>query len=201
MTKEPKIGIVMNTNQGGLRALTGAGDAVVAKQVTFPPTLSGSHGKAWLCDTETMRRRLKVPADEDATLAHWVIEAPWAHPVWHSYSLILLHLRPLATKRETLFYKDGATHELILHAMDPDADREAIITGTRDFGKAWLLPTNFSAQFIEVRDELAMSRVRESAVAICNHHLSPDTDFIREWAFLYGDNTMIDRPGRGRRAR
>lgn len=193
--KGPKIGIVMGTGQGGLRALTGVGNAVVESPVSIAPTIMGPHGKAWLCDHASLRRKLNVRDDQDGTVEHWIIEAPWAHPVWHSYSILLLHLRPLPDKRETLFYLENASHEMMLHAMDPKADREAIIIGSGLFGGMWLTPTNFAAQFVEISDDLARDRIRKAVEIICAGNLSPDSDFINDWADLFGDNMMKDRPG------
>lgn len=185
---------VLGTGAGNARFLSGGQtEAEVKRPVSAEPVLKGDKGKAWLCDLEAARRHYGVTTDQDATLAHWIIEAPWAHPIWHSYSLILVHLRPLADGRKTMFYLPDATHEIWVYALDPDADRDAAIAN----GSApsmWLDPKNFAAQFIEVEDSLAYDRVKAAVQKICDGKLSPDTDFTYQWAKLFGDNMLKDRP-------
>ena len=166
--------------------------AEIKQPINLPPDISGVSGKAWSVDLAGQEPSLKFIQKDDATLTHWVVEAPWAHPVWHSYSIVLLHLRPLVGKT-TLFYKEGATHEIWVYAQNPDSNRTKLIQGgpLKDY---WLHPMNFAAQFIELTDELALERVKGSVQQICDGKLSPDTDFIQDWARLYGNNMMKDRP-------
>jgi hypothetical protein len=160
--------------------------------VTAPPIVSGPHGRAWLSDMAGIARLHNANPENDATLAAWIVEAPWAHPAWHSYSVVLVHLRPLPHARErTLVHLDGATHELWVYALDPTKDRNKMLIGKeRGF---WLQPINFAAQFIETSDDLALARVRAAVQEICDGDLCPDTDFIRDWARRFGDNMMKDR--------
>jgi hypothetical protein len=177
-----------------IEALAGVGGSPPAKitdPVTAPPVVSGPHGRAWLCDLAATRKVLNIKPESDGTLANWVVEAPWAHPCWHSYALILVHLRPLLDRRETLLYLDGATHELWLYAVDPGKDRNKLLIGKER--NMYLQPLNFAAQFIETSDDLALARVRVAVQEICNGDLCPDTDFIRDWARRFGDNMLKDR--------
>lgn len=186
------IGVV-GTGAGVMRLLGGDDVAPIKHPITAPPVVQGEHGKAWLCDTAVGRRQKSVADADDACLAHWIIEAPRAHPVWHSYSLVLIHLRAMPGKR-TLIYLDEATHELWLYALNPDADRNPMLaTGIVD---CWMRPGNFASQFIELSDELARDRVRQSVQTICDGKLSPDTDWRQAWIKLYGDNMQKDRPHR-----
>lgn len=188
--------IVLGTGAGNVRFLSGeVGPAPVPKPVHAPPAQYGPHGKAWLCDLKAARRKHGVTPEQDATLDHWLIEAAWAHPIWHSYSLVLVHLRPLADGRKTLFYLPDATHEIWLYALDPEADREKAIADGTALG-SWLAPKNFAAQFIEITDDLARERVRAAVQKICDGKLSPDTDYTSQWAALFGDNMLKERPGR-----
>ncbi|HJQ59413.1 MAG TPA: hypothetical protein VJ890_21075 [Vineibacter sp.] len=160
--------------------------------ITMAPTIVGSLGRAWLADLAVMRNRLEIESDRDGTLTSWVIEVPWANPVWHSYALTLIHLRPIDGLR-TKFYLAGATHELWLYAMDPDAPRDDIVNGRLDsLSRFWLEPKNFAAQFIETDDAAALQRVRAAVMKICEGKLSPDTDYIRHWMHLFGDNMIKD---------
>lgn len=157
--------------------------------VTTPPTYTGIAGKAWKGDIEAMRVSAKAKRGEDATVCCWVVEAAWAHPLWHSYWLVLIHLRSLPNqKREIKFYLEGATHELWLYALDPDKPRQEML----DTGRMKLLtPMNFSAQIIEDSDQVAAYLIEQAVKDICAGKLNPDTDFIRQWAQRFGDNMML----------
>ncbi len=188
MNDKLTIGI-LGTSAGNMRALGGDGTAPIKDPVMARPSISGPHGRAWLCDNANGRRMMNIDPADDGTLAHWVIEAPWAHPVWHSYSLVLIHLRPMPDKRKTLIYLDGATHELWLYVIDPGHDRNNMIaTGLVDGD--WLHPGNFAGQFIELDDELAQDRIKQTVQQICNGNLSPDTDHQSSWVRLFGDHMM-----------
>ena len=165
----------------------------VQDEITTLPEIAAAHGRAWRCDLDGLRRKLGVARDGDATLVMWVIEAPWAHPFWHSYVLVLVHLRPLPDGRPTKLYFEGATHELWLHALDPGGRRQPLISGFEPLGSAScrpLTPINFAAQFIEPDDTSALGRVERAVRRVCNGTLSPDTDFIRQWMHLFGDNMI-----------
>jgi hypothetical protein len=186
-----RIGVI-GTGAGNMRALGGDGRAEIVDPISARPVIAGKHGKAWLCDLAEARRRLSVRDEDDGTLAHWIVEAPWAHPVWHSYSIVLVHLRPMPDGRKTLIYLDDASHELWVMACDPNKDRNGVLAGGSVDG-LWLYPKNFAAQFIEITDELAQERVKRAVEAVCDGRLSPDTDFISAWAQLFGDNMLKDR--------
>jgi hypothetical protein len=86
-----------------------------------------------------------------------------------------------------------ATHELVVHALDPDKPRDAAIEDG-DIARI-LSPANFGAQLLEQSDELARERVRGAVAEIVAGVLSPDTDFLREWIKRFGDN-MVKREWR-----
>lgn len=155
--------------------------------ITTPPTIEGRRGRAWQLDLAALRRRrAAIDLSRDCTLAIWLIEAPWAHPLWHSYTLILMHLRPVPDL-ETIIHLPGATHELWLCALDPDQPRQAML----ETGRAMRLePLNFAAQIIEPSDDAARDAVRFPVELICAGRLSPDTDFIRAWVHLFNDSMV-----------
>ena len=156
--------------------------------VSAAPTIHHSRGRAWRVDLEKVRRSLDGPPD--AAVALWIVEATWAHPLWHSYAISLVHLRPMPDNRRTLFYLAGATHELVVDAMDPRVPREAAIAG--DVAPARLRPTNFAGQFIADSDEAAAQRIANTVADICCGRLSPDTDHLSQWVARYGDH-MVKR--------
>jgi hypothetical protein len=166
--------------------------ADITHPVGTEPVLKGEHGRAWLCSLDEGYKRMGIKPEQDACICHWVIEAAWAHPAWHSYSLFCQHLRPMAGyDQPVIFHLEDATHELLLFSLDPRKDRESLIkTGIVD-GR-WLQPANFAAQFIELDDELARSRIRSTVQEIVDGTLSPDTDFLQMWVKRFGGNMVKD---------
>lgn len=184
--------VIVGTGAANMRALGGDRLPEIKHPITAAPVVTGAYGRAWLCDVAEAVRRAGLGPDDHGCLSHWIVEAPWAHPVWHSYALVLVHLRPLAAGRQTLLYLEGATHEIWLSALDPDVDRNDMLAAGVVAG--WLRPMNFAAQFIEIADELARGRVQQTVQAICDGRLIPDTDARADWISLYGDNMQRDRP-------
>jgi hypothetical protein len=197
--KRLRVGIIGSgaANMHMLAAMAGAepGQRPIIDPIDQEPVIKGAAGKAWLCDLAAGLRSLGCVPEDDATLAHWIVEAPGYHPVWHSYSIVVGHLRPLREPRETLFYLDGATHEIWVYAMNPEADRRSTLA-TGIVKDHWLHPGNYVGQFIEVSDDLARDRVRQSVQDICDGKLSPDTDYVSRWKVLYGDHMFKDREKR-----
>jgi hypothetical protein len=187
--KQPTV-VVIGTGAANTRALVpDAAPAAIADPIATAPDLSGPHGRAWKCNFTEGWRIMGVRPEEDATLVHWLIEAPWAHPAWHSYSLVLVHLRPLPDGRDTFFYLPCASHEMWLWAIDAGEDRRPLIA-TGVVQGHWLQPQNFAAQFTEESDAAALARIERAVQEICDGVLSPDTDFKRDWVKRFGDNMI-----------
>jgi hypothetical protein len=159
------------------------------------PVLRGDHGRAWLCDTSVGLVKMNLKPEQDATICHWVVEAPAAHPAWHSYSLHCQHLRPMPG-HEIKFYLDGATHEMVVFALNPRLPRRGMIEDGIVAGR-WLTPPNFAVQFIESNDDDACERVKKAVQEILDGKLSPDTDYRAVWAARFGSN-MLKQAGFGR---
>lgn len=156
-------------------------------KITTQPTLIGKAGCAWEMDFSQILKSRKIEPEDSAMLSGWVIEAPWAHPIWHSYSLVLVHLREMPDKRKTFFYLDGATHEFWLHALDPNENRQEVIDGQATHH---LTPVNFAAQIVRSNDEIAIAEIRETVEDIIDGKLSPDTDFRQDWIARFGDSMI-----------
>lgn len=153
-----------------------------------PPTLTGPHGRAWLYSPENVAAIAQGRVHSG--VAGWLVEAAWAHPVWHSYHLCVFHLRPTPKMTDPIIYLPGATHEILLAALDP----EWMPTGMTDNPVPHMLvPHNFAAQVIEPSDEAAAARLRRSVEEILTGALSPDTDFFQEWVKRWGDNMVRGR--------
>lgn len=202
MTDEPKKAtvIIQGTgagNMGFLNALAGGvGRMTEIKPVSAAPTYVGPGGPMWRVDWEAVQRK-NAPGEEHAVVGSWLVRAPWAHPMWDSYTLTLCHLRPMANGQETRFYLAGATHELWLDAVDYESDLDALLIrherpGNPEKGPAWrwLTPKNFAAQFIAADDAEAEARVDSAARAIADGMLNPDTDARSSWERLFGRNMI-----------
>jgi hypothetical protein len=113
------IGLI-GTGRANLRALAGEEamqPAAIKHPIHHAPALVGTGGRAWLCDTNAGRAKLAAEGRDvsaDATVALRVIEAPWAHPAWHTYGLFLVHLRPISGLEKPIFHLNDATHEMWL---------------------------------------------------------------------------------------
>jgi|SRR5262245_2161334 len=164
-------------------------NATPTDPIARKPDIAGPHGKAWIVDLAVVRAQRKGgPNPNDTGVMQWIIEAPFAHPLWHSYSLMLIHLRPVegSDQRPTIYLK-GATHELWLVALDPDHERAPIFEGGSVHG---LQPVNFAAQIIADSDAVAVGRIEAAVEMICDGDLSPDTDFRSAWVKLFGSNML-----------
>jgi hypothetical protein len=156
---------------------------------TMPPaTKTGPFGRAWTCDVDAFALAKGIAPDAHATLAQWIIEARWAHPIWDSYAIILMHLRPMADGRETLIHREGATHEMLVFALNPEHPRSPTIHGTGPVH--FLQPVNFGAQLVEPDDAAAMTRIEDTVDRIINGTLNPDTDALSQWIALFGDHML-----------
>lgn len=163
------------------------------KPVTTAPTMNLAHGKAWRIDLPAVRVRLKVNPEQDAAIDAWLIEAPWAHPAWHSYLVIVIHLRPMPGTEPPILYNPHATHELIVMALDPNGDRDHLLEHSLSDHCRTLEPPNYIGQIVEITDDLARDRVRRAVEMICQGDLSPDTDYRAQWVAMFGDHAMRER--------
>jgi len=160
--------------------------AKINDPIKTTPDIDG-HAKAWRLDLAAAQKLCNIKPEDDGALDVWIVEAPWANLAWHSYGIVLVHLRPMPDNRETRFYLKDASHEIWVYALDPNQDRnEMLKTGAL----AFLTPKNFAAQFIEPNDDEARKRVETSVRMICAGNLSPDSDYLRAWTKLFGDNMI-----------
>src|SRR5574343_286029 len=156
---------------------------------TPTPTIDGIYAKAWRYDLEAFRKARK-PTRADSSVASWVVRAPWANPLWHSYALHLFHLGPLPGFSPPLIYLKGATHEIALFALDPEWKLNLLEIPRH------LHPVNFGAKFVATDDAAAIARVERTVKMICDGSLSPDTDYLQSWIALYGPEMLKGDPDR-----
>lgn len=159
--------------------------------ITTEPWHTGNLGKAW---------KLPIPQSVDlrvrATIARYLIEAPWANPNWHSYCLHLAHLRPIDGDEKPRIVVPNATHQFWIAALEPDIPRQRIVDG--DIPPVLILPVNFIAQLAigamtpTAGDDIADAFMGRTAKDICAGFLSPDIEFRRVWIKKFGD-AMYER--------
>jgi hypothetical protein len=61
------------------------------------------------------------PADWSGTVASWFLDCPGQSPAWRHYILNMIHLRPIEGVPAAKVTVVGATHELHLAALNPEA--------------------------------------------------------------------------------
>lgn len=153
-----------------------------APRLALPPTKQGPHGKAWRMDLAAIRAHL---GKQGAEIDTWIVEAPYSHPMWHSYMLAVVHLRPVDGFPAAVVHLPGATHEVMLYALDPSH------TPRLDRNPRLLHPANFHGQWIAESDEGAIAKVDSCVDLIIAGQLSPDTDFRRDWIALFSASNML----------
>ena len=130
----------------------------------------------------------QMQVEGKAWSAAWIVHAPWAHPVWSDYALLLVDLTaPL--DEPTFIYLEGATHELMAIALDPDDP----VDWSSD---AWPEPTpvepaNHMYQFAAASNDAARRRIGDLARAIAEKRLSPDAGAIDAWDRIFADGLSL----------
>lgn len=92
-----------------------------------------------------------APPEWSATVALWMLDCPGQSPAWRHYLLSVVHLRPVDDLPPAAVTVPGATHELIVCALDPMANPRPLLPGS------WvrLTPTNVVEQVQLPDDETA----------------------------------------------
>lgn len=119
----------------------------------------------------------------DTTLAWWLLTGTW-HPAWPQFVISVIHLRDVEGREPAKLQFPGATHELIVLALNPGdppkvyeaADLER--KGLKLCG--YLEPIDVVHQF-EATDEQMEKLARLSAWGCVDGLLNPSTDDAREY--------------------
>ena len=140
------------------------------------PVIVGSAGQAW-----AIPNRSPVP-DHAACLCTYLLRAPGFHPFWDRWALSCVHLRPIEGVRPAVLNLPGASHELLIVAIDPawnppDEDDFGFSRG----GVPFLSPIDVAQQFRVNGDRQAQELARLCVLAICRGHMSPDQDYRAAW--------------------
>lgn len=142
-------------------------------------------GRAWRVNLDEMIRYIPGPS---SAIGMWIINAPWAHPLWHSYVMALIHLRHVDGLGPPSIYLQGATHELFLYALSIGQPLAPVIEGKAI--PIHLEPANYAGQWIAGSDAEAIDKVELAIEEIMRGALSPDTDFRHQWIARFGDSNL-----------
>lgn len=115
-----------------------------------PLTFTGSFGTATKIDLSSMT---STRPDQQASLAVWFLQIPDAHPLWSSFLLSAVHLREVDGAPPAFKRFPGATHEMLVIALDP------VLEPRPDDVKTWrhLTPINVVEQFAVNTDDDAIA--------------------------------------------
>lgn len=155
----------------------------MSKQQTQPsvdPTLVGSHAKAWRVPI------YREKESEGSSVDRWVIYQPGVNAFWSFYMVEVIHLRPIEGLGDARILLPGASHEVMVFALDPE----------RDIYDCWknnlpiLVPPNYTGQFFAESDEYAKERVERAVIDITNGLLTADSDSIQGWIDRFGTSNI-----------
>lgn len=161
-------------------------------------TITGPAGAATLVRTVLEDRD---PVDQGATVAAWFLSCPRQSPAWEHYLLKVLHLRPIEGGRPVNLAREGATHEVLLVALDPD--RKPVPHDAQTW--LHLYPVNAAEQLVLPHDGAARVAVEIAAQLVMHGVLPaepPLSGAVEPWhSVLRTIETLFDpggpyRPGR-----
>lgn len=156
-------------------------NAIGAPRLAAPTTKEGPKGRAWKIALDAWKANGEPIG---TTICLWIVEVLWAHPAWHSYTLGAVHLRQAEGVPPAKIGLPGATHEVLLHALNPE------YTPRLDRGSHYLTPANFVGQWVAESDEAAAAKIEGCVDDIIAGRLSPDTDFRGMWIARFSDSNV-----------
>lgn len=149
-----------------------------SNQPTAAPDLEG-YGRAWKVECPDA-----LAHQREAACGQWLVHAPHGHPWWPWYAVQAVHLRPLEGQPPAALQFPGASHELLVVALDPDKPLPEVKRwGSPDTPPmCHLEPVDQCVQFIVADDDQA----RQVCELVVRHIVldgqSPDQDFRAYWA-------------------
>lgn len=131
-------------------------------------------------------RAVRIPNEDAphwaATVCSWLIDAPGQHPIWSQYSLCVVRLAEIEGFPEPYLQFEGATHELMEHAISPDHGYQSIATMAEYGGKGTLpilTPANISLQWTSTDSEMEQL-AKMACWGVVNGMISAEPPFSRE---------------------
>jgi hypothetical protein len=143
--------------------------------------------------------------EQAATLSHWFLHAPRAHPVWPNYLLFCCHLRDVeGQSRPANRRTPDASHEIDLIALNPEVcawTAENVVQkmyAQRD-RSAYLSPLNVSEQLRSATDAHATELTALLARAVVNGVVPIEPSDVRggreRWASVIASTLEHIRTG------
>lgn len=119
----------------------------------------------------------------DTTVAWWLLTGPW-HPFWTQFVISVVHLRPVEGRPPAHLQFPGATHELVVMALNPGDPPKVHEAATLEAGGiaavgGYLKPVDVVHQFTATDDEM-VALAELCALGCVNRALTPSTDDARE---------------------
>jgi hypothetical protein len=149
---------------------------VATNRPTRPPDIEGRLGRAW-----RVTARGDGPADWQACLGAYLVEAPFAHPIWSHYMVSAVHLRDIdGVKAAEKLFPDAA-YEFSILALEPNQPLPDI-DGSEAHPPSVLRPADLMHQVAGGVTDEQMTLVLEDQVRVITMGmLSPDSDFRETW--------------------
>lgn len=144
--------------------------------------LVGRAGQAWF-----MPR-----IENDPMIAAAIVKMPGVHMMWDRWIILCIHLREAPGANPPKLRFEGASHEFIFAALDPEKGPDI-----DEWTPGWLLrPFDLVHQVARLSDEQAVELLRTSVKCmITGEQCPPDRDFRSYWetaltssALLLGQN-------------
>lgn len=148
-------------------------------QYTTTPDFTGKYGKAWRVHMPPVGQRGRP--DVDASIDMFIVQRRGAHVLWDHWGVTMIHLRPIEGCRPPHITVPGATHELMIVALNPEKPLPPLNSAAPDFAPAYLTPIDIAQQFICPDDAFAQHLLELSVDAIIAGYISPDEDARRDW--------------------
>lgn len=148
------------------------------------PDFHGEVARAWRITDPILDQ------PESATIGAWLVEATQAHPLWNYHVVTLVHLREGPGLPAPLFDRPGATHELVVAALNPDY--EDTVDPALMSTLYLLTPPDAVEQLVAADDDHAIAIAEEAVRRCVDGTLIPDSDYRQIWRHVV--RTLEQRP-------
>ncbi len=120
-----------------------------------------------------------MAAQWPAGLDRWLLHCPLSHPFWPWCVVSVISLRDVPGMKPAVITTPGATHEVMIFALDPDfhPDDRWCTGGAGRWNARTLTPANLVEQLVGLTDEHANELVFLFAHSCCDGLTSPDSDY------------------------